>query len=369
MELTALFHRRNPKAELRQRVERARLTPVAEAIAVPRPDTVDPFYLEEEFTARGDEQFHLHSAEGEHLALRSAALAAGLEPGSVETAYLVDTHRSVVDAALRQYLTVKAVLSPWRVRKSSLIWYGARTLGLLIGDVAGLGGAAISYGEVPVLALSQAASAGVATITAGLVGAQYRYYQLAKQRALESDSLSEELTPYLPLLNSSSMGRSFVLGVTAVGAGIALCISTGIFVLRSGIEGTASGFTFGLLALGIAAASWINSYTYADPVADAIDSARKDYTSTQRTHRKLARSWWLLLAEQTIERARVIRLEHQLRGEAARAYVEAMKREALSLSPEVVGHGVARPADAVTVTATATNGKTPIKASVRGKAS
>jgi len=129
--------------------------------------------------------------------------------------------------------------------------------------------------------------------------------------------------------------------------------------LRSGIEGTASGFTFGLLALGIAAASWINSYTYADPVADAIDAARKDYASEQRTHRKLSRSWWLVRCERALMRARLIRLEHHLRGEAARAYVEAMKREALSLSPEVVGHGVA---PVVEVAKATTNGKTPVKA-------
>lgn len=337
---------------LMERVRRARIMPVDKAVAVPRPTTVDSFYLEQEFDARAAQQLHLHTADGEHAAAGPAALAAGMEPGSVETAYLIDTNRPLVDGARVRYLRAQEHLSPLVVRKSSALGYGLRTAALLVGDIAGLGGAAISYGEHPVLALCQAGSAGVATITAGLVGAQFKQYQLATERQFDRDSVSDEMKPYLPVLSSPRAGRRFVMGVTAVGTAIALCIGTGILLLRSSIEGTASGYTFCLLALGIAAASWINSYTHADPVADAIAAARRSYTREQRQHRRLAASWWLALTERALERARIIRQEHQERGHAASAYVQALKLEALSLSPDVVGHGTI-PASDVSIPLTA----------------
>ncbi|KAF0835702.1 hypothetical protein [Nocardia caishijiensis] len=343
---------------LTERVRRARLIPVDSAVAVPRPPTVDEFYLEEEFNSRGAHQLRLHIADGERLAAKPAALAAGMEPGSVETAYLIDANRPMVDAALRHYLSMQETLSPLMVRKGSTIGYNLRTAGLLVGDIAGLGGAAISYGEQPILALCQAASAGVATITAGLVGTHYKHFQLARQRKFTSDSVPDDLRPYLSVLLGPASGRSFITAVTAVGASIALCVSIGIFSLRSSIEGTASGITFGLLALGIAAASWINSYTYADSVADAVAGARRAYLGELRRHRRLAASWWLMVTERAQERVRFIRQEHKERGYAASAYVQALGLEALAQSPDVVGHGRSRAGDTPkAVVAKAINGK------------
>ncbi|WP_054814100.1 hypothetical protein [Nocardia arizonensis] len=334
---------------LRERVQHARLIPAEQAVAVPRPDIVDSFYLEQEFNARAEHQVHLHDAEGERAAAKPAALAAGLEPGNVETAYLIDANRPMVNEAQATYAKVKAALHPLAVRKGSSLGYRLRTAGLLVGDIAGLGGAGIAYGELPALALAQAASAGVATITAGLVGTQVKHYQLARQRQLDPEEASAELRPYLPMLLGQRKGRAFVLAAVVVGAAVALFVSVGIFALRSSIEGPAAGFAFGLLALGIATASYINAHSHADPVADAIEDARRAYAKEQRAHRRLASSVRILLAERALRRVRHIQQEHALRGQAASAYVHALKLEAMAQSPETVGHGVGHDSSALTV--------------------
>lgn len=327
------------KAELVQRVRNAQLSPAVEAQAIPRPATVGTFYLEEEFDYRGRQQFDLNVAEGEQAALSTSSLAAGLETARAESLHLVKTNRPMVDTALQHYLKVKGVLSPLAVRQGSSTGYTLRLWGLLVGDIAGLGGSAVAYGELPALALVQAASAGVATITAGLSGAQMRMLSLAKERRFDEDEISPELRPYLPVLIGAGRSSKFVMAVTAVSAVIALFIAVGIFSLRSGIEGLAAGITFGALAIAIACASWVNSYVHADPVADIIEGARRGYAREQRAHRRLTLSPWLVLAERAIERAKVIRRKHQELGHAAIAYFHALKHQVLSENPSVVGHG------------------------------
>ncbi|WP_280254898.1 hypothetical protein [Nocardia wallacei] len=334
------------KAELVQRVRHARLSPAVEAQAIRRPATVGTFYLEEEFDYRGKQQHDLNVADGEDAALKASSQAAGLEAARTESLYLVKSNRPMVDTALRHYLKVKEVLSPLAVRHGSSAGYTLRVWGLLVGDIAGLGGAGIAYGELPALALAQAASAGIATITAGLSGGQLRVLVLAKERQFDTDKVSPELRPYLPVLIGAGRSSKFVMAVTAVSAVIALFIAVGIFSLRSGIEGLAAGITFGALAIAIASASWVNSYVHADPVADIIEGARRGYASEQRAHRRLTLSPWLVLAERAIERAKVIRRKHQELGHAAIAYFQALKHQVLSENPSVVGHGyeVAPPA-------------------------
>ncbi|WP_338773033.1 hypothetical protein V7968_16330 [Nocardia vulneris] len=326
------------RAGVAGRLRRTRLSLVAEARSVPRPHEVETFYVEQGFDSLGTEQLHLHAAEGEQAAAAASTTAATWETARVESVHLVKVNRPLVDAALRRHVTVKELLSPLVVRKGSSAGYLMRTGALLVGDIAGLGGAAIAYGEHPTLALCQAASAGVATITAGLAGTQFKLYQLARQRNLEGDA-APQLKPYLPMLTGAGTSRGFLLAVTVVALIITLCIGSGIFALRSSIEGTASGFTFGLLALGIAAASWINSYSHADPVADAITAARRDYTNEQRRHRRLSRSLWLVRADRASEQSSAIRREHRERGQAAIAHLQALKYETLNLNPDVVGHG------------------------------
>ncbi|WP_147130921.1 hypothetical protein [Nocardia ninae] len=329
-------------ALLEAKAKQARITPVQEATAVPRPTTVSEFYVEKEFDDLGIEQLRGHTATGEAAAAKPAATAAGLDPARQTGHSLIGANWPIVTAARDRSSRLEAVLGPFAKRRRGSRWgYFVCLLLLLLGDIAGLGGAAISYGEVPALALMQATSASVATVLAGMVGTEFKYLKQAQERRNDNGTLPAELEPYRALLLGPLAGRKYVMAASIVAALIALFVAVGIFALRAAIEGQTSGYVFGALAIGIALGSWINSFRYADAVADKIEAARQDYRRELRAHARLARSLPLALAERFLEQARLIRLHHKFEGEAAHAQVMAAKYLALQQSPTVVGHGPA----------------------------
>ncbi|WP_433576804.1 hypothetical protein [Nocardia brasiliensis] len=316
--------------------------PVQYANAVPRPTTVAEFYLEKEFNDLGSEQRRIHATAGEREAIKPATVAAGMVATTRASHDLITANWLLVTAARDRYARQVVLLGPFAKRRSGSRWgYFLCLVLLLLGDIAGLGGAAISYGEVPALALMQAMSASVATVLAGMVGTEFKYMKQARERRNVDGSLPSELEPYRALLLGPLAGRKYVVVLSAIATVIALCIAVGIFSLRAAIEGVIAGYVFGSLAIGIALGSWVNSFRYADAVADKIEAARQDYRREARAHARLPRSWRLVWAEHSLEKARLIRLHHLLEGEAAHAQVMAAKYLALQQNPGVVGHGPA----------------------------
>ena len=335
-------HPRDDTVAQTAKARKSRLIPVKDAVAVRRSNVVDSFYLEDEYDRLAIEQRRMHAAEGERAAAKPSVTAAGAESVRTGAQELIAINAVLIVAARDYYMFVKKLLGPYTSRKArSSVGYIVRVLLLLCGDIAGLGGAAITYGEVPVLALIQATSAGVATVTAGMVGGQFRAKQLLAERQLDGDQLPEELAPYRGVLARPAGAAKFVMAPTIVALVIALAIAVGIFALRASVEGQTSGFVFGGIAVGIAGASWINSYLHGDPVADKIERARHEYQRELIHHGLLTRAWRLPGAERALEKARLTRQEYAERGEAAAAKVEALKFEALQQNPDIAGHGTA----------------------------
>lgn len=323
-----------------------RIIPVDKATARPRPAEIGDTYGELAHDAHAEAQVQLHQAEAEQVARSDAAVHIALKPYDVESALLIDENRQVVTDARRYYLRVSDALSPWRRRKGSDFGYRLRACALFGGEVMGPANAAILYGDIPVLAVIQAVSAGMATVTAGLTGAEYKYRQLATERKRhDPDKLPDNLQSYRHLFDGSSLraGR-FVTFALAAGATVGLLVATAILSLRSAVDGAASGLAFGALAFAVTIASFINSYCRADQVSDLIDEAHGQYKKELRAHRRLPAHILRLLSGRATERARSIAAEQRHRGEAAGAHIEALSFEALTGSPDVVGHGPAAPA-------------------------
>lgn len=324
----------------------SRIFPVESADAKARPTNISETYGELAHDARGEAQVQLYRAEAEQSARQDATTHAGLRPLQSESVYLIDENRPVVASARQQYLLVADALSPWRRRTGSGFPYRLRVCALFAGEVMGPANAAILYGDIPVLAVIQAVSAGMATVTAGLTGAEYKHQQLATERQRDNlDQLSDDLRPYEHLFDGSSLraGR-FVKLALAAGATIGLFVMLAILSLRSAIDGAPSGIAFGALAFAVTIASFINSYCHADQVSDLIDDARSHYKKELRAHRRLSAHVLHLVAGRAGERARSVAAEQHHRGEAAGAHIEAKSFDALTASPDVVGHGPAAPA-------------------------
>ncbi|WP_421874685.1 hypothetical protein [Mycolicibacterium wolinskyi] len=322
------------------RPEGARLIPVESATATARPESIEKTYLELARDALSVEQEQLFAAKGEVDSRTDAGTAKSLAYAVGEMKASVARARLAADKASGRYEQIRDHLGSYARRKAtSSRGYVARTAALLLGDVTGLSGAGIALGEYPALAVAQAISAGVATVTAGMAATQLRHTQQAAER--QTDDLPEALTPYRHLFNGPAKNMRLHGVVFLLAAVIVLLVSVGIFALRSAIEGPISGLTFGGLAAAIALASFINSWYHADLIADVIESALHDALVADRRHRRLARGQLIRKAEQAGAQEKSIVAEYTHRGVAAGAHIEADKYRALLASPDVVGHGPA----------------------------
>ncbi len=299
-------------------------------------------HVENELDAFGREQEPLWKAEG-ILQSRPALIAHSGLKGQAETAeHLSRRHRRLVKRAQRRLERTIAALSPFVRRKHGQKgWFMVRTALLLLGDVAGQAGAQIYYGEIPELALIQALAAGVAVVTAGLVGGEVKDLRMASKRKIERTNLTTRQEPFAHLFDGTDDGTHFVKALVYTGATVGLLISSGIFALRSTIDGPLSGLIYGALAAGIAAASFISSYIVTDEIADAIDTAEKDYERTLKRQSTLAASTPLKAALKKIAEDESIRNEHDVRGQAALLTYEGLKHRVLRRNPGVAGHGPA----------------------------
>ncbi|MFV8295981.1 hypothetical protein ACNQP7_04560 [Mycolicibacterium fortuitum] len=320
--------------------EGVRLIPVESASATARPDAIAETYLELEHDACGLEQQHLFAAEGEVHARYQAALATSLGYAVTQMKSSVERAQLAADRAAERHERIREVLGPYVRRKAmSSVGYMLRLLALLVGDVAGLSGAAIALGEVPALAIIQAVSAGTATVTAGLAATQLRHLQQTAERKL--DDVPEALEPYRHLFSGATGSNRLRAAVLVVAVLITLFVSVGVFALRTATEGSLAGLTFGALAAAIAMASFINSWYHADAVADVVESAQHDAHTADRRHRRLGKTALIGKAEQAAFQGDSLITEYTHRGLAAGAHLEAEKYRALQASPDVVGHGPA----------------------------
>lgn len=332
--------------------EGVRLIPVEAASATARPDVIHKTYLELAHDAQALEQQHLFAAEGEVASREDAATTKALAFTEAETKASVARARIAADNSAEHHATARDLLAPYVRRKAtSSRGYVARTAALLLGDIAGLSGAAIALGEYPALAVAQAISAGTATVTAGLAATQLRHAQLATERRMPD--VPQELQPYRHLFGGPPAGSRQQNVVFVVAALVALLVSVGIFALRTTIEGPISGLTFGGLAAAIALASFINSWYHADAVADVLETAQHDAHDADRRHRRLAGTRTVQTAQKAAALEKSLITEHTHRGLAAAAHIEADKYRALLASPDVVGHGPARSGDTAPMSAPA----------------
>jgi hypothetical protein len=308
---------------------------IDEAAGLGRPGGLGVTNAEREFESIGHEQEESWLAEGEAAARTASVRAARYDEAVIAGRFLLTDHSDEVTSARQSYQHAAQTLMPYVRRSPADAWrYGAGWALLGLGDTAGVWGAAIWLGEIPLIALGQA-------LATGFAGGELQELRQARARRRDPDSLSPDERQYQRLFVEADAGLGLTKIVGGVSLTVVVLVAIGVFALRAGTEGLLAGVTFGALAAATALGSFVSSYVHGDEVADLIGSYRKRYDAARRRHRGLARNRDLSRHASAVEESTSIWREHDARGRAAAQKVTALKYRMLRRNPQVVGHGEA----------------------------
>lgn len=322
--------------------EQIALQRVDEAGATPQPNSVAKLWVSPEYDELRTEQHSLHDAVGVEQSREATVEAAGLTLASSADQWLLEGQRVVVETVKATYVTVLTVLTPYRRRPPrAKRWHLLAKAAFLVGDIAGIATAAIWLGEIPAIAVIMALSAAAATVTAGLSGSEVRDVRDCIRRAVLLPDLPDALLPYRHLFEAPERAWPYIKALLWVSVSVAATVACAIFALRASIEDPLVGLVFGGIAAAIAAASWIESFCYADAVADLIDNADADYTREVAKHQKLAASAALQRHNEALATATSIQAEQSHRGDAAGHHMQALLYGILRRNPQTAGNGPA----------------------------
>lgn len=332
----------NPLDEATAEADAVILPHIDRAGAVPRPDNLKEYHSEREYRAKAHTQIETYAAEGEAAAREAAVTAAGLESAATAATGLITGAASSVETAREQSAHALRTLGHLARRDmSAKVRYWTCLIALCLGDTAGILGAAITLGEVPLVALGQAVATGFAAITAGQAGADLKDLRLARVRRRDLEDLTENELRYRQFFTGTEAGVSTMKLVGALSGTIVAIISVGIFCLRLSVEGLTSGIAFGMLAAATALGSFLANYSYADEIADYLARAERTYAKTIKAHHKLAADPAIRHRAEALASAASIKTEHTHRGQAAWWQLQALSQRVLRRNPGVAGHGTA----------------------------
>ncbi|PPG90708.1 hypothetical protein C5C00_01660 [Rathayibacter rathayi] len=313
---------------------------IDEASAIARPSSIAQTYVEEEYDALSGAQAPSWAASGVAASRVDDVCAKGLEYPAAKAREVSASNEVVLAESRMQLTAARQALAPFVRRKPHAgRWYVGCWFGFIGGDVAGIAGAAIYFGEIPELAIIQAVSVGLAAVSAGSVGSDLRDLRLAARREMDKEDLSPDLRPFSHLFTGVDPGARFVKVAVGIAGGVAAAITIGIFSLRSSIEGPLAGLIYGGFALAVAAGSFLNTWTYSDEVDDLLSSFEQRYEKELRRSARLSSVWVLVQHTEHSRRAESLRSEHAERGKAAVSSYAALKARILRRNPGVVGHG------------------------------
>lgn len=324
-----------------QEADAISLVRLDEVGALPRPSTISESYGEREYAALAAEQGASWSAEGEQQARPLLAAARGLDSAANAFAVLLAVQEEEVRQAAADYQHAVRVLSAYARREPGAKWrYWWCWITLIIGDLCGVWATAIMFGEVPWTAFGQALASGVAAGSSGLIGTEIKYLRLARARQRDPDALTEDERRYVRLFSGGTdKGLGLVALVGLVSVVVVLLVACGVWLLRASVEGSAAGFTFGLLAAATALGSFLLGYSSGDDIADLLAAVDKRVRRAEQRYVELAACGALKQRAEAEESARSVRAECELRGQAATARIESLSARIMRNNPQVFGHG------------------------------
>lgn len=325
---------------------RNHLTVRADKVTIDSPEPVGamiradgPTYdVNREYDAIGLEQRTIWRADGWKASRPMHVKNEAVAPHASTVRDLMDPAWDRVRATGEAYDQMRTRLLPFAPRRAfETRRYLISWLALILGDIAGIFGAALSYGEVPFNAFGQAVASSFAAVTAGLVGADVKNAHIAK--AIQSNGPDDEESAKFGLLGVPSTDPATYGLVLRMAAAVSAALVVGIFALRMTIEGVTGGLVFAGLSFAVAGASFINAWVHANPAADLLDAYEAAHETAKAEYMALGAHPVLATEAAAAAEASLIEAEHEIRGRAAEQHVEALKWGIIRRHPQIFGHG------------------------------
>jgi hypothetical protein len=319
------------------------LDPVDEARAVPRPDTIEEPWHQREYDEYAAEQPDHAAADGELASRPASVRASGLKEARDGAADARDFAKQDCVDARAVYRAIVTAFGKSRRPADAKFWYQLRWFLLLTGDIAGVTGAAVMYGELVYLAVMQAVASAVAAVTAGQVGEDIRVMRDSWRRQRDPDQLTDVPRPYAYLFRGGDPGEQLVKVMLWVALSVALLVFGGILALRAGAEDGLAGIVFGCLAGAVCAASAINSYFYADEAADLLDRAWHDVVQADKRLAERTQAPVFVAYGEAAATVASIKAEYGYLGRAGQRHFKGLAYGITRRHPGIFGHGPAAP--------------------------
>lgn len=332
------------------------LTARADRVSIESPEPVGAmvradgatYDVEREYDEIGIEQKTIWRADGSKASRPARVKGDAVGPQASTVRDLMDPAWSRVRATGEAFDQIRQRLLPFAPRRAfESKRYVITWIALILGDIAGIFGAALSYGEVPFNALGQAVASSVAAVTAGLVGADVKAAHVAK--AIRSAGTKDEDVAGFGILGALATDSATYGLVLRMAAAVSTALVVGIFALRMTIEGVTGGLVFGGLSFAIAGASFINAWVHANPAAELLDAYKDAHEEAKAQYMALGGHPVLANEAASHAEASLIEAEHEIRGQGAQRHVEALKWGILRRHPQIFGHGTTKSQDPRTV--------------------
>ncbi len=287
---------------------------------------------EEMYGERAEAQPPLHQAEGESRGRKATKTAAQSEFEAATSERLAAQEEELAKKACEALSSAEADLRPHARRgKTDLFIYYLAAVLLVLGDAVGISLPLIAYGEEIYLAVLQSVTAAVAMVASGMAsGRAIKDTVVARHRVrIWPDGPPEHLEKYATRFRGDTTTPWWILGAAVLIGAVPLAI----LIVRSTVSGGGWGLAFGLLGVGVMAASFSMSYWSSDDVGDLLDGYHRAAHRAIRRVRRAAGSPVIGRHAEAVAEAASIRAEAGLRGTAA-------GHEVLALIPRVhAGNG------------------------------
>ncbi|GAA0993430.1 hypothetical protein [Subtercola frigoramans] len=326
--------------ELTQEADNTSFHRVDSAALQARPTDVIETWKEKEFDERALEQTPLFAAAASAASRVARLTAGGLRPEAEAAAQVAAGDATLLDEARQSRTAAMKALAAFRTRApKAKLFYVARTIAFLVGDIAGISGAAISLGEIPLNAFVLSLSAATATVVAGLVGKDLRSVRESMRRERDLDALTPEQQQFAHLFTGRDSGTVIIRLIIGVSLAIGVLVGGGIFALRASIDGGLTGLVFGCFAAAIMLGSLASSYAYGDEISDLLDNFTAEYDRAIKRQLHLAGNSARREYLEKFAEHESIEAEQSHLGDAAKRSVTAAKWRILAHNPGTVGHG------------------------------